>query len=307
MININQMNNQPNQCFTFYPLYLPYQNYFTLSNFISNCVTFTNKDICYLSEFNDKTNPNEIPEKIKDKLIDKMLKNNLDINFNQMNQLNNSNFTQNSKDNNNTSSLFSKERCPNHHFTKEEDEKIKELVDIYGTKNWSEIASHIKGRTAKQCRDRYSNYLTPGFFQGEWTKEEDEILTKLYNENGSKWSIIKSHLPNRSSNCIKNRWHYFLSKSNVVEEEANEYNESDGISIDSKLEKNIEGKNKFQSLINNDQVETNESKSSNSSISTSTNKDTNEALNDVLFRQENEIFENINSINLLDSDFFEFY
>lgn len=100
------------------------------------------------------------------------------------------------------------------HFTKQEDEKLKELVKIYGIKNWSLISSLMVGRTAKQCRDRYSNYLVPGFFQGEWSKEEDELLMKLYNEYGSKWSIIQTHFPNRSSNSIKNRWYYFLRKNN---------------------------------------------------------------------------------------------
>lgn len=96
------------------------------------------------------------------------------------------------------------------HFTKEEDERIKDLVKQFGTKNWSIIASFMNGRSAKQCRDRYSNYLVPGFFQGEWSNEEDELLKKLYKENGSKWSIIQTYFPNRSSNSIKNRWYYFL-------------------------------------------------------------------------------------------------
>lgn len=72
----------------------------------------------------------------------------------------------------------------------------------------------IEGKNAKQCRDRYSNYLGPGFFQGEWSKEEDEILLKLDNEHGSKWSLIQKQFPNRSSNAIKNRWYYFLNKKN---------------------------------------------------------------------------------------------
>ncbi|KAK8867192.1 hypothetical protein M9Y10_010169 [Tritrichomonas musculus] len=102
------------------------------------------------------------------------------------------------------------------HFTKEEDDKIKELVKKFGTKNWSIIALFMDGRTAKQCRDRYSNYLIPGFFQGEWSKEEDELLKKLYSENGSKWSIIQTYFPNRSSNSIKNRWYYFLRKKDEI-------------------------------------------------------------------------------------------
>lgn len=100
-----------------------------------------------------------------------------------------------------------KSRVP---FTNEEDEKIKKLTEKFGTRNWPLIASFIEGRTPKQCRDRYSNYLIPGFFQGQWTKEEDELLTKLYIQNGPKWSFLQKSFPSRSANSIKNRWQYFL-------------------------------------------------------------------------------------------------
>lgn len=97
-------------------------------------------------------------------------------------------------------------------FKKEEDERIIELVKIFGTRHWPLVAQFLEGRTAKQCRDRYSNYLIPGFFQGEWTDNEDALLLKLYKEIGPRWSLIKKSFPNRSANNIKNRWYYFLHK-----------------------------------------------------------------------------------------------
>lgn len=97
-------------------------------------------------------------------------------------------------------------------FKKEEDDRIIELVKIFGNKQWNIISYFMDGRTPKQCRDRYSNYLIPGFFQGEWTNEEDALLIKLYNQYGSKWSIIQKLFHNRSANNIKNRWYYFLKK-----------------------------------------------------------------------------------------------
>lgn len=36
----------------------------------------------------------------------------------------------------------------------QEDEKVVELVSQYGPKRWSVIASHLKGRIGKQCRER---------------------------------------------------------------------------------------------------------------------------------------------------------
>ena len=108
-------------------------------------------------------------------------------------------------------------------FTKEEDDQIIELTEKYGYNQWNVISSYIKGRTAKQCRDRYSNYLVPGFFKGEWSKEEDSLLIKMYNQFGKKWSILKRFFPNRSSHSIKNRWNYFLSK-HQSEENLNDFN-----------------------------------------------------------------------------------
>lgn len=151
---------------------------------------------------------------------------------------------------NSESTFNSSKRSARVHFTQKEDEKIKELVERFGKKNWSLIASSMNGRTAKQCRDRYYNYLVPGFFQGEWSKEEDDLLLKLYQEIGSKWSILQSYFPNRSSNSIKNRWHYFLRRKYEFGEKNKRKNEEEnkketienkeGSEIRNKLETRVE-------------------------------------------------------------------
>lgn len=97
-------------------------------------------------------------------------------------------------------------------FTKEEDDRIKQLVAHFGTGHWNLVANYMERRTAKQCRDRYLNYLIPGCFQGEWSKSEDDLLIKLYKEIGPRWSVIQKYFPNRGPNSIKNRWNYFISK-----------------------------------------------------------------------------------------------
>lgn len=97
-------------------------------------------------------------------------------------------------------------------FTKEEDEKLKELVNKMGAKRWNSIAKHIPGRNGRQCRDRYQNYLIPGFFNGHWSLEEDELLLQKYKEFGSQWSKMTKFFRNRNANSLKNRWNYFVSK-----------------------------------------------------------------------------------------------
>ena len=107
-------------------------------------------------------------------------------------------------------SIRSKTRCNRKKFTPEEDEK---LISLAATHNrWEDIAKEMPGRNGRQCRDRYKNYLRPGYFNGQWTPEEDNILQKKFNEYGSQWSVIKKFFNNRSSNSLKNRWNYYISK-----------------------------------------------------------------------------------------------
>ena len=164
----------------------------------------------------------KLPDQLKSNLIYNLLMGNSNLSKDQilpqLSQFNNMNIHQkNSNTQANTRILFKKE----------EDERIKKLVKIFGTRHWDLVAQFMEGRTAKQCRDRYSNYLIPGYFQGEWSEEEDELLIKLYKEHGPRWSIIKKSFPNRSSNNIKNRWYYFLhKKATTVEDKEEQMNES---------------------------------------------------------------------------------
>lgn len=103
-------------------------------------------------------------------------------------------------------------------FSFEEDEKLKYLVKKHGSRKWDIIAREIPGRTGRQCRDRYMNYLVPGFFNGQWSKKEDELLLEKYVEFGSQWSKITKFFPGRSANSLKNRWNYFVSKHLVTDE-----------------------------------------------------------------------------------------
>ncbi|OHS98144.1 r2r3-MYB transcription factor [Tritrichomonas foetus] len=114
-----------------------------------------------------------------------------------------------------------------HKFTPEEDARLSELVSLYGARKWELIARSMPERSARQCRDRYSNYLKPGFFNGEWSREEDALLVRKYRELGPRWSQLKEFFRNRSPNAIKNRWNYFVSRQCVSE---------DGAFVDSSFE-----------------------------------------------------------------------
>ncbi|KAK8871737.1 hypothetical protein M9Y10_007477 [Tritrichomonas musculus] len=97
-------------------------------------------------------------------------------------------------------------------FTPQEDEKLKSLIYQIGSCNWIQISKLMPGRTAKQCRDRYCNYLSEPHKEGPWTSEEDKILLSLLSVFGQKWVEISKYIPGRSGSNVKNRWYKHLNK-----------------------------------------------------------------------------------------------
>lgn len=91
-------------------------------------------------------------------------------------------------------------------FSKEEDEKLKKLVDKHGTNNWILIAKHMPKRNSRQVRERWFNYLRPDLNNTPWTKEEEELLLKKYAEIGNKWRLIATFFENRTDINIKSKF-----------------------------------------------------------------------------------------------------
>lgn len=109
-------------------------------------------------------------------------------------------------------------------FTKEEDEKLINLVKEFGHK-WTEIAKHMPGRDQHQCRERYVYYLAPDINRNEWTKEEDALLIAKRNELGNRWTLIAKFLPGRTSLQVRDRLN-FLTRHNLNIEKLHQENEA---------------------------------------------------------------------------------
>ncbi|GAX19268.1 hypothetical protein FisN_4Lu510 [Fistulifera solaris] len=100
-------------------------------------------------------------------------------------------------------------------WTKSEDKDLCNAVEdvmtndpnLENTGAWNQVCM-VMGteRSAKQCRERWTNYLRPGIKKGEWTAEEEELIYEMYRSFGPRWSAMAKLMKNRTDNDIKNKW-----------------------------------------------------------------------------------------------------
>ena len=140
-------------------------------------------------------------------------------NFQMMNLNFNNSFNKKENVSNSVNTSIAKKRKIRNKFTQEEDQKLRELVRIHGDRSWSTIASLMKTRSQRQCRERWKHYLScdTDELKNSWTKEEDEIILNKFNELGAKWTKIARELPGRSDLQVKNRFLKHLSHNDKIE------------------------------------------------------------------------------------------
>jgi hypothetical protein len=101
-----------------------------------------------------------------------------------------------------------------HRFDAAEDFRLLALVKRYGRDDWISVEHEMPGRSARQCRERYMNYLSDRVTRAPWAKWEDEYLQLRHKEIGSRWAVIAEGLQTgRSSIDVQNRWKKHVSEA----------------------------------------------------------------------------------------------
>lgn len=95
---------------------------------------------------------------------------------------------------------------PKSKFTPEEDTKLSDLVREYGSDDWPQIARLMPGRNARQCKDRWNNFLSPAVVNGPWTEEEEATLCTRFAMLGNSWKLIATFFPGRTEINVKSHW-----------------------------------------------------------------------------------------------------
>ncbi|KAG6597563.1 Transcription factor MYB-like protein, partial [Cucurbita argyrosperma subsp. argyrosperma] len=98
-------------------------------------------------------------------------------------------------------------------WSAEEDELLTNYIQANGEGSWRSLPKNAGLlRCGKSCRLRWINYLRRDLKRGNITADEEQMIVKMHNAFGNRWSLIASHMPGRTDNEIKNYWNSHLSR-----------------------------------------------------------------------------------------------
>ncbi|KAF7312787.1 hypothetical protein MKEN_00962000 [Mycena kentingensis (nom. inval.)] len=105
-------------------------------------------------------------------------------------------------------------------WTGEEDALLRRAAELEEPGNtspshWNAIATHVPGRTNKDCRKRWYSRLAMGtdVVRGGWSEEEDARLLSAIECFGTKWSVVAAMVQTRNSDQCAKRWNETLNPS----------------------------------------------------------------------------------------------
>jgi len=126
-------------------------------------------------------------------------------------------------------------------WSPEEDDILRRAVACSTPVLWDVVAKAVKGRTPKQCRERWMYRLHPELKKTPFEQWEDDLIYHEKKAIGNKWTQIALKLPGRTSCSVKNRWYTVLRNRYGAESDEGSSSSSNDIanqiSIDSLLNK----------------------------------------------------------------------
>ena len=102
-----------------------------------------------------------------------------------------------------------------------EDEILKAAVMKYGLNQWSRISSLLVRKSAKQCKERWYEWLDPKIKKTEWTKIEEEMLLNLAKMFPCQWRTIAPFVGRTAYQCLEH-YELLLDKAQGRESDAND-------------------------------------------------------------------------------------
>jgi hypothetical protein len=108
-------------------------------------------------------------------------------------------------------------------WSEEEDTFVLKVIAVSPVQpftQWKDLAALLPGRSGKQIRDRWINYLNPSINHLPFSQEDDLKLWHGHRELGKRWAEIGEKIFNstRSENHIKNRWYSAAFKKYIASE-----------------------------------------------------------------------------------------
>ncbi|MES1913652.1 MAG: hypothetical protein MHM6MM_005824 [Cercozoa sp. M6MM] len=88
-------------------------------------------------------------------------------------------------------------------WTNAEDESLKALIMKYGLNQWARISSLLPRKSAKQCKARWYEWLSPHIKKTEWTREEEERLLYMCKIMPCQWRTIAKAVGRTAHQCVE--------------------------------------------------------------------------------------------------------
>ncbi|XP_078163446.1 transcription factor MYB3-like isoform X2 [Carex rostrata] len=88
-------------------------------------------------------------------------------------------------------------------WTAEEDKRLMDFVRLHGDRKWRTLPTKA------------------GIKRGNISEDEEDLIIRLHNLLGNRWSLIAARLPGRTDNEIKNHWNTHLSKNPLTIDDLN--------------------------------------------------------------------------------------